>query len=114
MDVFPTFKAGVVQAAPAWLDREATTDKACRLIEEAADADVRLLAFPEAWLPGFPGGSSRAPGWGNSFFAELYANSVEIPSPTTDRLCRAAKEAGMYVVMGTDERSGEQPLSAPN
>ena len=107
MDVFPTFKAGVVQAAPAWLDREATTDKACRLIEEAADADVRLLAFPEAWLPGFPWWIFLGtPAWGNSFFAELYANSVEIPSPTTDRLCRAAKEAGMYVVMGMDERSG--------
>jgi nitrilase len=107
MDVFPKFKAGVVQAAPAWLDREATTDKACRLIQEAADDDVRLLAFPEAWLPGFPWWIFLGtPAWGNSFFAELYANSVEIPSPTTDRLCRAAKDAGMYVVMGVDERSG--------
>ncbi len=107
MDVFPKFKAAVVQAAPVWLDREATTDKACRLIEEAADEDVRLMAFPEAWLPGFPWWIFLGtPAWGNSFFAELYANSVEIPSPTTDRLCRAAREAGMYVVMGMDERAG--------
>ncbi|MFH1834353.1 MAG: carbon-nitrogen hydrolase family protein [bacterium] len=107
MDTFPRFKAAVVQAAPVWLDREATADKACRLIASAAKEGAQLIAFPEAWLPGFPWWIFLGtPAWGNSFFAELYANSVEIPSPTTDRLCRAAKEAGAYLVMGMDERAG--------
>lgn len=107
MDAFPKFKATVVQAAPVWLDREATTEKACRLIADAANEGARLIAFPEAWLPGYPWWLFLGtPLWGGRFFAELYANSVEIPSPTTDRLCQAAKEAGMYVVMGMDERGG--------
>src|SRR4030042_535247 len=34
-DDFPKFTAAVVQAAPIFLDRESTIDKACRLIQEA-------------------------------------------------------------------------------
>lgn len=107
MDTFPKFKAAVVQAAPIWLDREASTEKACGLIAQAGAQGAGLIAFPEAWLPGFPWWIFLGtPLWGNSFFAELYANSVTIPSPTTERLCRAAKDAGAYVVMGMDERAG--------
>ena len=36
---------------------------------------------------------------------ELLDQSVTIPSPATDKLCRAAKAAGAYVVIGMNERS---------
>jgi len=107
VDKYPKFKPAVIQAAPIWLDREASTDKACRLIADAARQGAQLIAFPEAWLPGFPWWAFLGtPVWGNSFFVELYANAVEIPSPTTERLCRAAKKARAHLVMGMDERAG--------
>ncbi len=107
MDTFPTFKAAVVQASPVWQDRERSTDKACSLIAEAGRNGARLIAFPEVWLPGYPAWAFLGtPLYGNAFFAELFANSVEIPGPTTDRLCEAARKAGSYVVMGLNERSG--------
>ncbi|MCC6473317.1 MAG: carbon-nitrogen hydrolase family protein [Burkholderiales bacterium] len=120
MDRFPAFRAATVQAAPAWLNRDATTDKACELIRQAASAGARLIAFPEAWLPGFPWWIFLGtPAWGGRFFAQLYANAVEIPGPTTARLCEAAKAADAYVVMGVDERCGgslycTQLFIAPN
>jgi nitrilase len=107
VDQFPKFKAAAVQAAPIWQDRERSADKACALIAEAGRNGAQLIAFPEVWLPGYPSWAFLGtPLWGNEFFAELYANSVEIPSPTTARLCEAAKQAGAYVVMGMNERAG--------
>lgn len=107
MDPFPKFKAAAVQAAPIWQNREASADKACALIAEAGREGARLIAFPEVWLPGYPSWAFLGtPLWQNDFFAELYANAVQIPSPTTDRLCQAARDAGAYVVMGLNERAG--------
>ncbi|MBN1321222.1 MAG: carbon-nitrogen hydrolase family protein [Thermoleophilia bacterium] len=107
MDQFPKFKGAVVQAAPVWQDREGSTDKACSLIAEAGRNGARLVAFPEVWLPGYPSWAFLGtPLWGNEFFAELYANSVEIPSRTTAKLCEAARQAETYVVMGLNEKAG--------
>jgi aliphatic nitrilase len=104
-DTFPKFKAAAVQAAPVFLDREATLDKALALIAEAARAGATLIAFPEVFLPGYPywirleNPFKTAPS-----FVALLKNAVEVPSPTTERLCRAARQAGVYVVMGLNER----------
>jgi nitrilase len=40
-------------------------------------------------------------------YAHLLANAVEIPGPATQRLGQAAKQAGVYVVMGLSERNVE-------
>ena len=44
-------KVAVVQAAPVLFDREATLEKACSLIEQAAAQGARLILFPEAFIP---------------------------------------------------------------
>ena len=100
-----------VQAAPVYFDRELSTEKACRLIHEAAKNGAALVTFGETWLPGYPFfvwgfAHNRSLFWQAA--AEYIANAVEIPSPTTDRLCAAAKTAGIDVVIGIvelDERT---------
>ena len=52
--IHPKYKAAVVQAAPVFLDLEATVEKTIRLIDEAAANGARLIAFPETWIPGYP------------------------------------------------------------
>lgn len=100
-----------VQATPVLLDREATIEKACALIAEAAQAGARLIVFPEAFVPGYPDWVWNIPAGEERQLAELYAalvaSAVDIPSPSTDRLCQAAREAGVYVVMGLSERNLE-------
>ena len=50
----PKYKVAVVQAAPAWLDLDASVEKAIALIEEAAAKGAKLIAFPEVFIPGYP------------------------------------------------------------
>jgi nitrilase len=97
-----------VQAAPVFLDRDATVERAVSLIEEAANEGARLIAFPETWIPGYPSWIYHAAKWDDPAskraFARLLANSVPVPSPATDALCLAAQEAGVHVVVGIHER----------
>jgi hypothetical protein len=106
-DTYPRLRIAAVQAAPVFLDREATVDKACRLIREAGKNKAQLVGFPEGFIPAHPVWFHFHPvlspdslKWGT----ELFKNAVEIPSPATDALCRAAREANTYVVMGLCER----------
>ena len=47
-------KVAVTQHEPVWFDLQATVDKTCRLIEEAASNGAQLIAFPEVWITGYP------------------------------------------------------------
>jgi len=99
------FKLAAIQAAPVLLDREASTEKACSLIKEAGAMGATIAAFGETWLPGYPFfiyGKRQELTW--RALAEYVASAVEIPSPTTDKLCAAAKAAGLDVVIGIVER----------
>ncbi len=106
-DVLPVVRLAAVQAAPVFLDREATTEKACRLIREAGEHGAKIVGFPEGFIPTHPlwyhflsASSPRS----RQYATQLFLNSVEVPSATTDQLCLAARQAGTYVVMGMCER----------
>jgi nitrilase len=106
MTTYSTFKLAAIQAAPVYFDLEASTRKACRLIREAGAQGATIAAFSETWLPGYPffvwGASSGRLLWKAS--AEYLANAVEIPGPTTEMLCEAARSAHIDVVIGLVER----------
>jgi len=107
-DTYPVVRVAAVQAASVFLDREASVEKACRLIAEAAAEGAQLIAFSEGFIPAHPIWYHHHPATGriaNSLAIELFKNSMEIPGPDLDRLCAAAREAGAYVVMGVCEKS---------
>ena len=99
------FKLAAIQATPILFDREASTEKACRLIQEAGALGATIAAFGETWLPGYPFfafATQKQLTW--QAMAEYLSNAVDIPSPTTDKLCATAKSAGIDVVIGVVER----------
>ncbi|MBN1319734.1 MAG: carbon-nitrogen hydrolase family protein [Thermoleophilia bacterium] len=103
----PRMRVAAVHAASVFLDREASVSKACNLIADAARGGARLIAFPETFVPGYPYWIwTHTPPAGAPLFRELYLNSVEVPSPATEALGAASREAGAYVVMGVSERDG--------
>jgi predicted amidohydrolase len=115
MTTYSEFKLAAIQAAPVFFDRESSTKKACRLIQEAGAQGATIAAFSETWLPGYPffiwgSSSDRQLPWKAS--AEYLANAVEIPSPTTNQLCEAARKANIDVVIGVVERDTHTQGSA--
>lgn len=103
------YKVAVVQAAPAWLDLDATVDKTIALIEEAATSGARLIAFPETFIPGYPWHIwMGAPAWsiGRGFVQRYFDNSLSYESPRAERLRHAVRNAGLTAVLGLSERDG--------
>ncbi|MCC9608630.1 carbon-nitrogen hydrolase family protein [Blastopirellula sp. JC732] len=106
-DQFPTVRIAAAQASPVFLDRERSTEKAVSLIAEAARQGAQLVAFSEAWLPGYPWWIYMgSPIYSAPFTQQLYANAVRLPSPTLTKLCDAARDNHIYVVMGLTELAG--------
>lgn len=102
----PIVKVAAVQAAPVFLDTNATIDKACGLIHQAADQGASLVAFPEVFVPGYPYWNwIMNPVEGSPWFEKLCKAAIEIPGPEITRVAQAAKKAGVHVVIGVNERS---------
>ncbi|MER3457207.1 MAG: aliphatic nitrilase [candidate division GAL15 bacterium] len=106
-DRLPRVRVAAIQAAPVFLEREATVAKACRLIQEAGRAGAHIIAFPEGFVPGHPlwyhfhpatGGRSR------EYAARLFQNAVTVPGPAVEALAEAAKLVGAWVVVGVCEK----------
>ena len=106
-DSYGTVKVAAVQAASVFLDREGSTEKACRLIREAGKNGARIIGFPEGFIPAHPVWYHHHAATGaiaNKLAVELFKNAVEIPGPETDALGAAARDANAYVVMGVCEK----------
>ena len=89
-------------------DRAATIAKVGALAQEAAAGGAQLILFPETFVPVYP--SNR---WarelahgteGTKLFARLLEESVEVPGPDSDALGAVARESGLWLAIGVNER----------
>jgi len=101
----------IAQITPEFLDREATVEKAIVAIGEAAENGARLVVFPEAFIPGYPEWVwTNAPGkksLTHPLYEALLENSISIGDDFVKRLCDAARESKIFVVMGINELNKE-------
>jgi len=101
----PKFKAAAVQASPVFLNVDATVDKSISIIKEAAGNGASLVAFPEVFIAGYPYWNwIMTPVQGSKWYEQLYINSITVPGPEVDRICEAAKEHNIHIVIGVNER----------
>lgn len=104
-------KVAAAQLTPVYLNAEKTVEKACEAIIEAGNNGCKLIVFPEAFVSGYPDWVWLIPNSKGSILNDLYLRLVENALSVHDglvaRLCAAAKEAGINVIIGMNERNSE-------
>jgi|SRR5271156_1990335 len=110
------FRVAIAQFAPVYLEKAASVAKAVRLVREAKKRGAQLVAFGETWLPGYPAWLDVSPKvafWDHAptkrVFARLRENSVTVPGPEILALQKAARDLGINVVIGVNERVDAGP-----
>ncbi len=118
MASFETVRIAAIQATPVILDAEATVEKACGLLADAAADGAQLAVLPEAFVPVYPGngwarGATSFGGW-DELWERLWQNSVDVPGPLTERLVDCCRELDIHCAIGVNEREAERPGSLYN
>ncbi len=108
-DSFKSFKVAAVHAAPIFLDRAKTIEKAVGLIEKAGQLGARFVVFPESFVPGFPYWINLAPIISlQALYIRLWENAVDMSGDArvVSPLQEAARRARAVVAIGINERAG--------
>ncbi len=111
-DSSATTTAAVVQAAPVVFDTERSLEKVRDLAADAARRGASIVVFPEAFIGGYPKGSTFGSVVGTRSmdgreeYRRYWANAIDVPGPATLTLGDVARENGIYLVIGVIERDG--------
>src|SRR5215813_11213317 len=109
MVVSTIVKAAAVQISPVLYSRHGTIEKVVRKIGELGEQGVQFATFPETVVPYYPYFSFIQAPMQNIAGPEqrkLLDQAVTVPSPATDVIGAAAKQSGVVVSIGVNERDG--------
>ncbi|GAA0752945.1 Nit6803 family nitriliase [Ideonella azotifigens] len=100
-----TVRAAAAQIAPDLDSADGTLARVLETMRDAARRGVALIVFPETFLPYYPYFSFVLPPvlQGPPHLL-LMDRAPTVPGPTTDAVAAAARELGMVVVLGLNER----------
>ena len=102
-------KAAAVQISPVLYSRQGTIEKVVKKIRELGQQGVQFATFPETIVPYYPYFSFIQAPMQNIVGPEqrkLLDQAVTVPSPAADAIGKAAKQAGVVVSIGVNERDG--------
>jgi nitrilase len=106
-----TSRVAVAQLAPA-VHTDAAIEQIRVTCSRARDAGAQLVVFPEAYVGGYPRGSSfgaivgSRTDAGRDEYQRYAAQAIEVPGPQTAALGVIAREHGQFLVIGVVERDG--------
>ncbi|MFY8148768.1 MAG: Nit6803 family nitrilase [Prochlorococcaceae cyanobacterium] len=109
--ISPSFSGSITVAAaqirPVLFSLEGSVARVLEAMAEAAAAGVELIVFPETFLPYYPYFSFVEPPvlMGRSHL-QLYEQAVSLGSEPLQRIAAAAREQGLHVLLGINERDG--------
>jgi nitrilase len=104
-DVYSRFRAAAVQAAPVFLNREATIARLEGWVARAKEAGADLVVFGESYIPAFPlWNLVYAPIDQHIFYRRLFDNAVEVPGPHIEQLGEIARRHRVVLSVGVTEK----------
>jgi len=106
MSSLPQVRVAAIHAAPVFLDKRATAEKAVALVSEAARNRAELIVFPESYIPAFPVWAAlAAPIHNHDLFFRMVENSVLVPGPEIALVAAEARRRKVFVSIGISEKS---------
>src|SRR3984893_4967452 len=99
-------RVAAVQASYVLMAQQGTRDRGAELTGKAAAHGAQLVVFPEVFVPGTPIWIDTRPIWDgdDDWFRLLAENAVVVPGPATERLAGLARDHGLWLVIGVEER----------
>lgn len=106
-------RSAIVQAGSVLFDTPATLERMAGQVQAAAaEGDVDLIVFPEAYVGGYPKGhdfgarvGSRSPE-GRDWFRRYFDSAITLGGPECKHMGEMAKQAKAWLVVGVIERAG--------
>lgn len=109
-------KIGIVQKRPKVNQLEACISDMSDYIAQAKAENVDIVVFGECWLCGYAAWmdyASDAGYWDHApvkeAWAEMYHNSIDVKSTHFQTILDLAKEAGIYLIIGANEKISSGP-----
>ena len=103
-------KIGAAQLRPAWLDRARTCQIIIDAIKQASEQGIELLVFSESFLSGYPFWLCRTNGAAfddplqKRAYSQFLDAAVEVPGAEVQAIVEAARDFGVSVYLGINER----------
>ncbi|KAJ4177151.1 hypothetical protein NW759_017462 [Fusarium solani] len=97
-----TVRVAVAQIEPEWLDLQASVEKTCTVIAEAAKNGAQIVAFAEAHIPGYPAWIMSDP-MNTEMHVKYIKNSLIVDSAEMRRIQACAADNKIVVALGFSE-----------
>ena len=109
-------RIGIVQSAPSYLNVEESMRKVEKLLREASEKGAQLVTFGETWFTGYPAWIDYCDEYAKwdfkptkEVFAKTYENSLDVKGKEVATIGQWAKELGLVIVMGINEKVTSGP-----
>ncbi|WP_286755983.1 carbon-nitrogen hydrolase family protein [Roseivirga sp. UBA838] len=109
-------RIGIVQSAPSYLNVEESMRKVEKLLREASEKGAQLITFGETWFTGYPAWIDYCDEYAKwdfkptkEVFAKTYENSLDVKGKEVATIGQWAKELGLVIVMGINEKVTSGP-----
>lgn len=109
-------KIAIIQKRPKVNQLEACLADMQEYVTEAKQQQADLIVFGECWLCGYAAWmdyASEAGYWDHApvkdAWSEMYHNSIDVQTTHFQRILDMAKEAGIYIIIGANEKISSGP-----